>query len=128
MKKIEVLSSVELVGNRMAITLVVPCEENNAFMRYVSEFGKFRGELKKCLFHSVTRDDLKYLQATGIQAVDKIKVIKKIRECIVHLPDTNEFNGLFVLKMFVEKDGFLRLDERAIQNLKEAGIEVNWVE
>lgn len=128
MNLVNLISSLKLESNRTALTFSIPNENVEFFMKYIQKFGVINSSVKTCDLHNVINPELMYTPATGIPEMDKIKTIKKIRECVTHLPNTYETQGLRVLKDFVEKNGSLKLDERAIQNMKEAGIEVNWVD
>lgn len=128
MNKPDILSSLKLEKNQTALTISIPNEDLESFMEYVHKFAELGLDMKTCAFHKVIDPRLMFTPASGIPEMDKIKTIKKMRDCMTHLPNTYNIQGLKVLKDFVEKNGSLKLDERAIKNLKEAGIEVNWVE
>lgn len=128
MKLVNMISSLKLENNRTAITISIPNEDLESFMEYIQKFGEVNLEMKTCDLHKVVNPQLMYAPATGIPKMDKIKTIKKIRECMEHLPTTYAIQGLRLLRDFVEKNGSLKLDERAIKNFKEAGIEVDWIE
>ena len=119
-----IISSLNLEKNQTALTVSIPNEDLESFMEYLQKFGL---DMKTCDFHKVTDPRLMFTPASGIPEMDKIKTIKKMRDCMTHLPTTYNIQGLKVLKDFVEKNGSLKLDERAIKNFKEAGIEV-WIE
>ena len=113
--------------DKAILKMAIDRKHLSAFLKYLEDFqGDI--EMKTCYFREVTNGNLMYLPATGLHEMDKIKTIKKIRECMEHLPTTYSIQGLRLLKDFVEKNGSLKLDERAIKNFKEAGIEVNWIE
>lgn len=123
-----ILSSLKLESNQTALTISIPNEDLESFLGYVRKFAELGLDMKTCYFHNVIDPRLMFTPASGIPEMDKIKTIKKMRDCMTHLPTTYNIQGLKVLKDFVEKNGSLKLDERAIKNFKEAGIEVNWVE